>query len=278
QGFGQLAGTLIRKMPQVPTPNFACRNNGDLTFTNQARAWGLAEPGFSNGAAYVDLTNSGALDLAVTRLDAPAAIYRNRGREVTGNHYLQVELRGSGANTAGIGAKVIVEQGGTRQLVEQMPTRGFQSSVDPRLHFGLGRAARIDSLLVIWPDRRRQVLTDVAADHTVTLSQQDAVATIATHAPEPHWFRDVTDSVRIDFSHHENAFYDFHREPLILHLLSAEGPALAVGDVDGDGLDDIYVGGAKWQAGRLFLQQRDGSFRTSAALERVFQADSLSED
>src|SRR5437763_13412706 len=278
QGFGQLAGTLIRKMPQVPTPNYAYRNNGDLTFTNQARAWGLADPGFSNGAAYVDLNNSGALDLVVNRLDAPAAIYRNRGREVTGNHYLQVELRGSGANTAGIGAKVIVEQGGTRQLVEQMPTRGFQSSVDPRLHFGLGRAARIDSLLVIWPDRRRQVLTDVAAAHTVTLSQHDAAATIATHAPEPHWFRDVTDSVRIDFSHHENAFYDFHREPLIPHLLSAEGPALAVGDVDGDGLDDLYVGGAKWQAGRLFLQQRDGSFRTSAALERVFQADSLSED
>ncbi len=285
QGFGQLAGTLIRKMPQVPTPNYAYRNNGDLTFTNQTRAWGLAEPGFSNGAAYVDLNNSGALDLVVNRLDASAAIYRNRARELTGNHYLQVVLRGSGANTAGIGAKVIVEQGGTRQLLEQMPTRGFQSSVDPRLHFGLGSSTRIDSLLVIWPDRRRQVLTNVAADRTITLQQAAAGPSPGLRpgsvqpTPMTHpMFTDVTDRVGIQFKHEENAFYDVHREPLMPHLLSAEGPALALGDVDGDGLDDIYVGGAKWQAGRLFLQQRDGTFRPSAPVDRVFQADRLSED
>src|SRR2546421_7267814 len=176
QGFGELAGTLIRKMPQVPTPNYAYRNNGDLTFTNEAPRWGLAEPGFSNGAAYVDLNNSGALDLVVNRLDAPGAIYRNRARELTGNHYLQVVLRGAegGANTAGIGAKVIVKQGGTTQLLEQMPTRGFQSSVDPRLHFQLGGSTTIDSLRVIWPDRRSQTLTNVAVDRTLTPSQQDA--------------------------------------------------------------------------------------------------------
>src|SRR5207237_5360996 len=110
--------------------NFAYDNNGDLSITERAARWGLADPGFSNGAAYVDLNNSGALDLVVNRLDAPAAIYRNRARELTGNHYLQVVLRGSGANTAGIGAKVIVKEAGTTQLLEQMPTRGFQSSVD----------------------------------------------------------------------------------------------------------------------------------------------------
>src|SRR5207302_11173369 len=240
QGFGQLAGTLIRKMPQVPVANYAYRNNGDLTFTNQARAWGLAEPGFSNGAAYVDLNNSGALDLVVNRLDAPAAIYRNRARELTGNHYLQVVLRGSGANTAGIGAKVIVEQGGTRQLLEQMPTRGFQSSVDPRLHFGLGSSTRIDSLIVVWPDRRTQVLTDVAVDRTLTLSQRDAAgARAGTAAPAAQRapavaavpalvlaarpFTDVTDRVHVDFTHHENALYDLHRQPSMPHPLSARG-------------------------------------------------------
>src|SRR6266550_3419659 len=290
-GTAGFSRALIRKMPQVPIANYAYHNNRDLTFTNQARAWGLGQPGFSNGAAYVDLNNSGALDLVVNRIDAPAAIYRNHARELTKNHYLRVVLKGSGANTAGIGAKVMIKQGGrggkggTVQMLEQYPTRGFQSSVDPRLHFGLGSAEQIDSLTVIWPDRRRQVLTGIAVDRTLTLSQQEATGPSpglrpgsVQHAPPApqRLFADETDRVRIDFTHHENRFYDFHREPLIPHLLSTEGPALAIGDVDRDGRDDIYVGGAKWQAGRLFIQRRDGTFRASP--EPAFQVDSLSED
>src|SRR5437899_377057 len=283
-GLAGFSRALIRKMPQVPIANYAYHNNRDLTFTNQAQAWGLGQRGFSNGAAYVDLNNSGALDLVVNRIDAPAAIYRNRARELTKNHYLRVVLRGSGANTAGIGAKVVIKQGGkggtagTMQMLEQMPTRGFQSSVDPRLHFGLGASKQIDSLTVIWPDRRFQVLTNLAANRTVTLSQQDAGGRYAfRRAPaERPLLEDATARLAVDVKHQENSFYDYNRQPLIPHLLSTEGPALAIGDVNGDGLDDIYVGGAKWQAGRLLVQQRDGTFRAST--QPAFQADSLSED
>ncbi len=169
---------LTHLMPHVPIANYAFRNNGNLTFTNMAQPWGLAQPGFSNGAVYADLNNSGALDLVVNNLNAPAAIYRNHARELNGNSYLTVVLRGSGANTAGIGAKVIVKQHGTTQLLEQMPTRGFQSSVDPRLHFGLGTSNDIDSLIVIWPDRRFQVLTHVAAD-------RHRAVTARRHGPDP---------------------------------------------------------------------------------------------
>ena len=269
---------LLKQMPTVPVINHAYRNDGDLQFTDMATAWGLARPGYSNGAAYADLDNDGALDLIVNNYDAPASIYRNRARERSQNGWLTVALRGSGKNTAGIGTKVRIVQGTRQQFLEQSPTRGFQSSVDQRLHFGLGSSATIDSLVVIWPDHRYQVLTNVAGNRRLTLAQDDASGRwdYARAAAATSVFSEITDSIATGWTHVENDFNDMDREPLMPHLLSAEGPALAVGDVNGDGLDDLFVGGAKWQPSRLLLQQANGAFVASDSA--LFAADSVTED
>jgi len=277
---------LLQHMPQVPLAKYAYRNNRDLTFTNMAEAWGLAQPGFSNGAVYADLNNSGSLDLVVNNINAPASIYRNHSREINKNHFLMVQLRGSGANTAGIGARLELHQNGATQVLEQEPTRGFLSSVDPRPHFGLGASNRVDSLTVIWPNHRFQTLTNLTGDRTITLWQKDATQSYQypghTSERRPRTtvtrplFSDVTSMSGVSFKHEENTFFDYDREPLMPHLLSTEGPALAVGDVNGDGLDDFYVGGAKWQPGKLFIQQPNGTFRSSG--QPALAADSLNED
>ncbi len=268
---------LLDSMPRIALANYLFRNEGNYRFADVAERWGLAQPGFSNGAAYADLDNDGALDLVINNVAAPASIYRSRVRERTTHAWLSVTLRGDGKNTAGIGARVMATAGGTTQTLEQMPTRGFLSSVDPRLHFGFGDAKQGDSLVVVWPDRRMQVITPLPLNRAITLRQQDATLRWSPAAPvAAPLFADVSGELGTPVRHLENDFLDYNREPLMPQRLSTEGPALASGDVNGDGLDDLYVGGAKWQAGTLLVQQRDGTFRPSP--QPAIAADSIPED
>ena len=195
-------------------------------------------------------------------------------------HYLKVDLKGEDGNTSGIGAKIFAYQNGELKYREQSPTRGFQSSVDHTIHFGLGETSEIDSLLVIWPDRRYQTLRNVQADQTVEVSQRDAEGQfdyqIFNQPNEQPLFTNVTDEIGIDHPHQENAFNDFDREPLMPYKLSTRGPALAVGDVNGDNLDDYYFGGAKGFSGELFVQEASGEFRRLEIDD--FRFDRASED
>jgi hypothetical protein len=273
--------TLIDAIPSVKIPNYAFKNMGNYRFQNVAPDWGFDAPSFSNGAAYGDLDDDGDLDLVVNNVNMPMFIYRNESNHMLPeNHYLKVVLKGDRGNTEAIGAKVTVKHKGEFIYLEQMPMRGYLSTVDSRPNLGLGPLTMVDSLVVEWPDDRVTVMTDVKSDQIITLYQKDALTKSLRLADsvnsENEYFKDISKNNKIDFTHREDDFNDFEREKLIYHMMSTEGPRMCKGDINGDGLDDIYIGGAKGQAGTLMLQQKNGSF--VSVDKSLFEADKISED
>ena len=256
----------LDRIPSQKVPNYLFRNQGDLTFENQTAAWGLGEPTFSNGAAYADLDNDGDLDLVINNLDDFASVYENRSAPADGR-FLRVRLQGNTQNPFGVGSKVTIYYNDSLQFQQLYPTRGFQSAVEPILHFGVGAWETIDSLRVEWYDRKTTVLTNVASNQLITVAYQQAenFSVIPADPRRPALFREVTGTAGLNFTHRESAYDDLDYEFLLPRQFSRQGPALVTGDVNGDGQDDVFVGGARGQAGQLLLQTARGTFTKAAA-------------
>ena len=253
---------LIRKrlaeLDHVNLPNYLFLNQHDYTFTDASAGAGIDEPSMSNGAVYVDLDNDGDLDLVVNNINKEAFVFINntvqKGKPVE-NHFLSLGLAGDTLNRCGFGAKVCVYSGGGMQMQEENPVRGYFSSVDRQLLFGLGKARHIDSITVLWPDSSMQVVMNIQADTFLTLSWRDAGKGRVPFRPDVSaLFSDITSSSGIAYRHQENIFNDFAMQRLLPHKYSQLGPFIATGDIDGNGATDFFIGGATGESGKVFLQ------------------------
>ncbi|MEO7489111.1 MAG: VCBS repeat-containing protein, partial [Ferruginibacter sp.] len=256
----------------IKIDNYFYHNNGNLTFSNITEATGLDVPSISHGAVYVDLDNDGDLDMVTNNMNQQAFIWKNEIRKTVKdsiNNFLTLQLKGSELNKSGIGAKATLYARGSVQFLEQYPVRGYMSSVDNRLHFGVGKATEIDSLKIVWPDNKVQLLKHIKTNQTLTIDHKDAQEQPpADSSAMPTLFADVSKELNIQFKHNELSFFDYANQRLLPQKYSQLGPALATGDVNGDGLSDFFVGGGNYQSGQLFIQNNNGTFSSSPLLLR----------
>jgi hypothetical protein len=266
----------LDNMPGGAARNYFIKNNGDLTFSDMSGSWSTDLLGITNGTAYVDLDNDGDLDIVMNNLNRKSILKENLSRKDSLNHFLNIELVGIGLNSKSIGSNISVYTMGQLQFFEVFPVRGFKSSGDTRIHVGLGNNERADSILIHWPDGKLSALYNVRADQFIKINQANAgerQKVIESYQP---MFSEVPVSeIGIDYKHQENRFIEFNREALIPHMNSMEGPALAVGDLNGDGLDDFYLGGAKHQEGQIYVQKSSGFVSSS---QKALIEDKTTED
>jgi hypothetical protein len=260
--------------PSTPVKNFVYRNNGDFTFTNKADEWGFKDPSLTNGLSYGDFDNDGDLDIVVHNVNEVSSVYENKTVKKD-HHYIKIKLNGAENNRFGLGSIVTIKTGETLQKQELTLTRGYQSSVPPVIHFGTGINTIIDELEITWPDGRKQILTTIKTDQTLVLNHNEAVAMADSIVPQVYKFKDIAAQSGIHFLHKENRYNDFEHEPLLPYKYSHLGPGLAIGDVNGDGLEDFFVGNAQGSPGALFMQNAEGRFTEHSG---PWIADSVYED
>ena len=263
---------IINKMPSTPITNYAFKNNHNLKFSNEAKNWGFKEKTYSNGAAYADLDNDGDLDLIINNVNQKSLVYENTTSQKLKHTYLSIQLKGDSNNTFGIGAQVKLYYENQIFLQEQMPSRGFQSSVDYKLVFGLDSIKKIDSIKVFWPNKKVQKLNSIPTNQNLVIDINNAKKGPETIENDisKKYFTNLNQPFR---AHNENEYVDFNFEGLAPKMLSKEGPTIAIGDVDNNGLDDVFIGGAFNQEGILYLQSNIGNFTASH-----FTADAAFED
>lgn len=273
---------MLDYIPSVRIRNFAFKNKGNLSFEDVTDSWGIDTPGFSNGAAYADLDNDGDLDYVVNNINDSAGVYRNNSIQLRPeeSNYLRIAFKGDRYNGAGIGAVAeITDAKGVKQIAENSPYRGYLSSVEPYVHFGLGKEKLVAEVKVTWPGGKAQIFRNVKANQVLTVNEKEA-GRLPGSAPVVGnaLFEDITSNLNVAYRHLEMDVIDFNVQKLLPHKMSQFGPALAAGDVNGDGLDDVFVGGAFQYKGRFLIQQPDGRFKTVDLLPGPEGFEKTSED
>jgi len=275
-GKKQAIDSIINKMPVKPQPNYAYKNNGDITFDNANKEWGFETPSLSNGVAYGDLDNDGDLDMVINNVNMLPFVYRNNSDSLTTNNYLKIKLEGDQVNKFGVGSTVKIYHNNKIYVQDQMPSRGFQSSMDYVMTIGLGKATKVDSLRIIWPNNKTQKWNNIEVNSTLTLKQSEATEIQSSLLPKKNKTL-VSEVLKTNLQkHQENSYSDFDYEGLINKMLSQEGPALAIGDINNDGNEDFYIGGAKNQPGLLYLNLGNG--KTALSIQKSFDKDAMFED
>lgn len=263
----------IAKMPEKHVTNYFFKNNGDLTFQNTTEEWSNLTNSFSNGSIYSDLDNDGDLDIVINNVNEKAIVLENKSNEQISNNYLKVQFIGPLTNTMGIGARVLAYHNDQIQVYENFTTQGYLSSVAPKIHIGLGETKTIDSLKVIWPDGKTTLKTNVSANQSLVFNSNDASPGSLKHHRDN---RVVSQTSPFPYEHKDGTSIEFYRDPLIPYATTNEGPSVAIADINSDGLQDVFVGGAKQQSATLFVQDQNGNFKSSQP--ELFARDKVNED